>query len=161
MFGRIPHGLVGDGQGGIQAALDYPRIAKRYAGDWPIVCESTFSSSAIHSNQRTNGNSEFRLSIGMTTTYSPAVNTADNMIAQLESKSILNPHHLPELDDSSSIDFVTPSPARVPEEMPSTMRRQPTPDLIVPFRWAGWTRMRQAILNAVRVTRLSLGSERD
>ncbi len=98
----------------------------------------------------------------MTTTYSPAVNSAETMIAQLESKSILQPHHLPQIDaDALSCDFVTPAPARVPEEMPSAMRRQPTPDLIVPFRWSGWSWMRQAVLNAVRVTRFSLGSERD
>lgn len=52
-------------------------------------------------------------------------------------------------------------PERVPVETRTPMRPQPTPVLITPFRWYGWSLLRQAIAGLLRVTRLATGLKRD
>jgi hypothetical protein len=52
-------------------------------------------------------------------------------------------------------------PARVPAETRIAMRPQPTPVLISPFRWVGWTILHKAFVGFVRITRLATGLKRD
>ncbi len=52
-------------------------------------------------------------------------------------------------------------PAKVPAETRMAMRPQPTPELISPFRWVGWTILYQAFVGLVRITRLATGLKRD
>jgi hypothetical protein len=52
-------------------------------------------------------------------------------------------------------------PVRVPPENISVMRPQPTPKLIRPLRWSGWSLFGSWLSTSLRFTRFTLGLKRD
>jgi hypothetical protein len=85
------------------------------------------------------------------------------MIATVEPKKRSKPHFDLSVVDSSPLPFddAIIEVMRVPEETPSVMRRQPTPALAAPFRWATWRALGNAVLSFFRLPKPAARLQRD
>jgi hypothetical protein len=97
----------------------------------------------------------------MSTTLSPLTRRSESFPVEVQSSHTPMAHLRPVPSGGFVSETIIEPAARVPDEIPAAMRRQPTPELVFPFRWSGWNRLWQLAIGTFRIGRLALGTDRD